>query len=145
MLARIFYRWEKRLSQRDTNRTVRPFEWGLEFVPADIATEDPKQYLLEYSRQFLAESDRYHSYSPIKDASLQGSHLTFSSPLTTIYPKNNTVHGMYFPVPSNGRVVIVLPQWNSDLGGHQSLCRMLNWFGLSALRIKPEPVQHTAK
>jgi hypothetical protein len=135
VLSRLFYLWEKRLSQRDTNRRVRPFEWGLEFVPAEIQAETPKQYLLEYSRNFLAGSDTYHSYPSIKNVHLDGRHLTFDSPLTSMYPRNNTVHAFHYPVESDGRVVLVLPQWNADLQGHQSLCRMLNRFGVSALRV----------
>jgi hypothetical protein len=135
VLDRIFYLWEKRLSQRDTNRKVRSFEWGIEFVPADIEEENPVLYLKEYARKFLEESDAYHSYSPPQNICFDGHHLTFDSPLTSIYPKNNTVHAFHYPVQSDGRVVVVLPQWNADLGGHQSLCRMLNRFGLSALRM----------
>lgn len=97
--------------------------------------EDPRLYMLEYARKALEESDRYHSYAPVRDACLEGRHLTFTSPLAGSYPKNNTVHALYFPVQSDGRVVLVLPQWNSDIEGHQSLCRMLNYFGLSALRL----------
>jgi len=135
LLSKVFFHWEKWLSQRDTNRTVRDFEWGLEFVSENAGTEDPKNFLLEYARKVLADSDRYHSCDVLKDAQLDGGHLTFTSPLQSIYPKNNTVHAQYFPVQSDGRVVLVLPQWNSDLQGHQALCRMLNHFGLSALRL----------
>jgi hypothetical protein len=135
LLSRVFYHWEKWLSQRDTNREIRNFEWGLEFVPDSVSAEDPKKFLLDHSRKVLADSDRYHAYSPVKDAHIQDRHLTFTSPLPSIYPKNNTVHALYFPVQSDGRAVLVLPQWNSDLQGHQSLCRMLNYFGLSALRL----------
>jgi pimeloyl-ACP methyl ester carboxylesterase len=31
--------------------------------------------------------------------------------------------------------VLVLPQWNADAGGHAGLCRLLNRFGVSALRL----------
>ena len=31
--------------------------------------------------------------------------------------------------------MLVLPQWNSDAGGHVGLCRLLAWNGLSALRL----------
>jgi dienelactone hydrolase len=31
--------------------------------------------------------------------------------------------------------VLVLPQWNSDPGGHVGLCRLLAWNGLHALRL----------
>src|SRR5262249_28041546 len=135
MMARLFHRWELRLSRRDTRRTVRPFEWGLDFVQNGIPVGDPKNYLLEYAREALQHSDAYYSYKPAQDYRLEGDHLTFTSPLTTIYPRNNTVLGWYFPVSSRGRVVLVLPQWNSNDQGHMSLCRMLNQFGLSALRL----------
>jgi hypothetical protein len=135
VLSRVFFLWEQSLSKRDTNRKVRDFEWGLEFVYDEQTAENPKLALLDYARQVLAESDAYHSYIPSRDWRLEGSHLTFTSPLATIYPKNNTVHARYFPTDSKGRVVLVLPQWNSDARGHVSLCRMLNLFGLSALRL----------
>lgn len=32
MLKRLIYKWERKLAQRDNNRVVRPFEWGLEFL-----------------------------------------------------------------------------------------------------------------
>jgi hypothetical protein len=135
MLARIFKSWEARLSRRDKNRRIRPFEWGVEFVANGIPIADPKQYLIEYARRAVAESDSYHAYAPVRDYRLEGGHLTFSSPLQTIYPRNNTVHGRYFPAGSRGLVVLVLPQWNADERGHIRLARMLNYFGLSALRL----------
>jgi len=135
VLSRFFFLWEQSLSRRDTNRKVREFEWGVEFVPNGIPQKDPRLCLLEFSRRALAESDAYHSYEKVRDWKLRGNHLTFTSPLRTRYPRNNTVHGRYFPTDSDGRVVLVLPQWNCDAQGHMSLCRMLNLFGLSALRL----------
>jgi hypothetical protein len=135
VLSRLFFLWEQSLSRRDTNRKVRAFEWGLEFVPGGPPAENPKLYLLNFARSIAADSDAYHSYHPVKDWHLEDRHLTFSSPLQTIYPNNNTVHAQYFPTDSKGRVVLVLPQWNSDANGHMKLCHMLNFFGLSALRL----------
>ncbi|MDM7995848.1 MAG: abhydrolase domain-containing 18 [Acidobacteriota bacterium] len=135
MLSRLFYRWERTLSQRDTNRTVRPFEWGLDFIEGGLVSENPKLQLLEYARRAVSESDAYHAYEPVQDWRLDGNHLTFTTPSPTPYPRNNTVHGWHFPVDSGGRVVLVLPQWNADAQGHMALCRMLNGFGLSALRL----------
>jgi hypothetical protein len=136
VLSHLFYHWEHSLSRRDTNRKVHAFEWGLDFITQNgTQVIDPKRFLLEYSQKAITESDLYHSYNPANDWKLDGRHLTFSSPIKTIYPKNNTVHGQYFPVNSDGRVVLVLPQWNGDAQSHISLCRMLNYFGLSALRL----------
>jgi hypothetical protein len=135
VLSRLFFLWEQYLSSRDTNRIVRPFEWGLEFVCDGSPVDNPKAWLLDYAKRAIAESDAYHSYPPVKDWRLDGDHLTFPTPLPSRYPQNNTVHGRYFPVDSGGRVVLVLPQWNADAQGHGTLCRMLNFFGLSALRL----------
>lgn len=135
MLESLFHRWEHSLSRRDRNRKIRPFEWGLEFVPDGLPTRDPLTYLREFSLRALEQSDAYHAYDKVRDYNLEGRHLTFSSPLRTIYPENNTVHGWYFPTDSNRRVVLVLPQWNSDAGGHMALARMMNRFGLSSLRL----------
>jgi hypothetical protein len=135
VLARVFFQWEQTLSKRDTNRKVRAFEWGLNFISDGLPVGDPRLFMLDYARRAVADSDAYHSYLPVQDWRLEGRHLTFTSPLPTIYPKNNTVHARYFPVDSKGRIVLVLPQWNSDAQGHMALCRILNFFGLSALRL----------
>jgi len=135
VLSRIFFRWEQSLSRRDTNRKVHPFEWGIEFVTDRIPASDPKLFLMDYARRALADSDVYHSYVPAQDWRLEDRHLTFTTPMPTIYPENNTVHGWHFPADSGGRVVLVLPQWNGDAQSHMSLCRLLNIYGLSALRL----------
>jgi len=154
MLAPVFHRWELSLSRKDRNRTVRPFEWGIEFLQngisnsglrtADCGLNDgnpqseirnPKSYLIDYARRAVRESDAYHSYAPVKDYRLEGSHLTFSSPLQTANPRNNIVHGHYFPAQSDGRAVLVLPQWNAGGKGHIALARLLSLFGLSTLRL----------
>ncbi len=135
MLSRLFYLWERNLSQRDTNRKIRDFDWGLDFTSNGSPGENPRLRLLEYARKAVEESDAYHSYIPVRDWKLDGRHLTFSTPSPTVYPRNNTVHGWHFPADSHGRAVLVLPQWNADAKSHISLCRMLNHFGLSALRL----------
>jgi hypothetical protein len=58
--------------------------------------------------------------------------------VATPHPENNTVVARYFPERSAAgrkRAVIVLPQWNSDPEGHVGLCRLLNRFKISALRL----------
>jgi hypothetical protein len=136
VLSRFFYHWELRLARRDTNRIVRPFEWGLEFLSSNgVQGSDPTSFLRQYSKNALDDYLAYHSYTPVKDYRLDGDHLTFSTPMPSIYPRNNTVHARFFPANSGGRAVLVLPQWNADAQGHMSLCRLLNHFGLSALRL----------
>jgi pimeloyl-ACP methyl ester carboxylesterase len=133
--ARWMNDWETRLATRDTNRVVRPWEWGLEWLGIGHANGDAGRQVAERTAGFLADSDAFFSYDRPRDYRLDGSRLTFTSPLATPYPQNNRVHGAYFPVPRARRAVVVLPQWNSDSGGHLGLCRLLNRFGVSALRM----------
>jgi hypothetical protein len=67
------------------------------------------------------------------------SFLTFPSAFTTPHPTNNTAYCRYFrarPSAAGPRAaVLVLPQWNADPGGHVGLCRLLNSYGMSALRL----------
>ena len=37
--------------------------------------------------------------------------------------------------PARYRALVVLPQWNSDVNGHIGLCKLLNRYGLTALRM----------
>ena len=142
--ARWMEEWEYKLATRDTNRVVRSFDWGgdwlhsLEFpeFPAD-ANGNTAAALSRFVSEALADSDRFFSYSPVKDYHLdEENRLTFTSPVKTRYPENNTANALWFPTPKDeGRAVIVLPQWNSGPDGHVGLAKLLNRFGLSALRM----------
>jgi hypothetical protein len=71
--------------------------------------------------------------------------LSFPSAMHTPYRENNTVHALYFRAGADPalrtravsprRAVLVLPQWNAGADGHIGLCRLLNRFGMSALRL----------
>ena len=39
----------------------------------------------------------------------------------TPHPENNLVHARFFPARDKRRAVVVMPQWNSDAGGHLGL------------------------
>jgi hypothetical protein len=141
--ARWMDRWERKLATRDTNRIVRPFEWGTDWLhslgfpacPAEV-NGNARECLDGFVSQALTDSDRFYSYHPVGDYELTGGLLTFTSPVPTPYPRNNRVHALWFPSAKGPRrALIVLPQWNSDAGGHVGLARLLNRFGISALRM----------
>jgi hypothetical protein len=139
MIARAFHRWERRLASAATDRVARPFEWGTEWLQ-DQALPDghPREALQAWGEAVTAWSDAFYAVVPAADYALNGDRLTFTSAVHTPQPKNNTVHARWFPEPSPAgrrRAVLVLPQWNSDAEGHVGLCRLLNRFGLSALRL----------
>jgi hypothetical protein len=140
VISRVFHEWERRLAAAATDRIVRPFEWGLDWLgdhthaPASTASEQ----LERWSAAMLAESDRFYAIDPCSDYQLAGDTLTFTSAVRTPHSENNIVRARFFPDDSpkgRRRAVLVLPQWNADAGGHVGLCRLINRFGISALRL----------
>jgi len=136
-------RWERKLATEDTNRIVRPFEWGTDWLnslefpacPAEV-NGNARECLEGFASQALADSDRFYSYPSVQDYRLAEGRLTFTSPVPSKYPENNQVHGLWFPAPRDaGRALVVLPQWNSGADGHVGLAKLLNRFGISALRM----------
>lgn len=140
MLSRVFHDWERRLAAATTDRIVRPFEWGLEWldhaVHGDEGTEADR--LERWAAAMLADSDRFYALEPCSDFERQGDRVLFPSAVETPHPENNVVRTRFFPAASpegRRRAVLVLPQWNADAEGHVGLCRLLNRFGLSAMRL----------
>jgi len=138
LYSRWMKNWENRLANRDTNRVQRPFEWGLDWLGIPEANGNASIELGEFVRTTVGNSDSFFSYPRPADFQLSGSTLRFSSPIRTPYPENNQVEAEYFPAKrTRDRAVLVIPQWNSDENGHIGLCKLLNTYGLSALRLSP--------
>ena len=140
LYARWMNRWETALANRDTNRTRRPFEWGLDWLGLEHGNGDGTAYhaFAEWSAGFVARSEEFFVHQSPHGPRLDGGTLTFPSSIESPHAENNTVHAEYFPAAqAGGRAVLVIPQWNSDFESHLGLCRLLNRFGLSALRLSP--------
>ncbi len=146
MLAPLFHRWERRLASAATDRLVRPFQWGDDWVPPNghARPVDPRQRLEQYVADVLADTDAFYTPSPTAAYQLHAARaeeparLTFPSALVTPHVENNVVHARYFPARPSARgkrAVLVLAQWNSDASGHIGLARILARFGMSALRL----------
>jgi hypothetical protein len=134
--ARWIDRWEAELASKDTNRVVRPMEWGAEWLPGLQINGDVKAALQCYAEKAVAQSDEFFAYETPSDFRLDGSRLTFTSAVASPHPENDTVYAEYFPVEGRtDRAVVVLAQWNSDAQGHIGLCKLLNRFGIPALRM----------
>ena len=93
----------------------------------------------------MTDTDRFFTPPPTDEyvlgsASADGDRLlTFPTAFPTPHENNNTVYCRYFEARRKDgaprAAVLVLPQWNADEGGHVGLCRLLNWSGMSALRL----------
>lgn len=142
MIGRAFHTWERRLASIDTNRVVRPFEWGLEWIGLDPATADPTERVLAWAADVMTSTDAFYAAPPTKAYEREGDRLRYPSALASPYPENDVVTVRVFPArqrtPKQGhrrRAVIVLPQWNSDSGAHVGLCELFAYFGITALRL----------
>ena len=128
--AREYARWSA-----ENRRLTHPFAWGIEHLGGDSARDDPRAFLTRYAAQALADSDRFFAVTPAPWYKLAGDLLTFPSALESAFPENNIVFARLFPTRSQGRMVIVLPHWHADWESHVNVCRFLNRFGLSAVRL----------
>ncbi len=129
---------ERRIHGRDIDRrTSRPFEWGLEFLTNGHSPHDPRDFIRRYNIEVLADSEGFFTPQPSlkSDFEFDGFWLRFTSGITTPYEKNNQVHARFFPARDNDLAVIISPHWNAKQDTYIALCRLLNRFGISALRL----------
>src|ERR1044071_5417608 len=154
MLGRYIRARERWHATRETNRLVRPFEWGAEFVADHLNGDDPREVVRRASRDAVLRSEEFYALPPIPDYELRGERLTWTSAVETPAPENNTARARLFEAAppkrsardsrkrrpkkvdaEERRAVVVLPQWNADAESHVALCRLLARFGISALRL----------
>jgi hypothetical protein len=129
-------RYEHRRWTTDDNRMVRPFEWGLEHIDGNEQNGDPRAYVREYARNAVQNSAAWYSGRDVTDYELdQENVLRFTSPLESICPENNAVHGQFFPARKQGPAVLILPNWNAKWHGQVTLCQWLQRMGISALKM----------
>jgi hypothetical protein len=131
------------------DRVVRPFEWGLDWIPPNGWPRDrsASDLLGDWVRHVMADSDAFYTPPPTESYEIRSggdtseSTLTFPSALDTPHRENNTVYCRHFAArgstarSSRRAAVVVLPQWNSADGGHVGLCRLLALNGMTALRL----------
>jgi dienelactone hydrolase len=150
MLQAFFHAWERHLSSVSKDRVVRPFEWGLDWIPRNGsgpgADPPPAEILSEWVSDIMRDTDAFYAVEPTSDYRVEKAadapewRLTFPSALRTPQPENNTVYCRVFPAHSRRRrrtraAVVVLPQWNADAGGHVGMCRLLAMSEMTAVRV----------
>jgi hypothetical protein len=140
VIAPLFHRWERRLASVDTNRVVRPFEWGLDWLGIDPNAASPEAAILAWSRDTLTKTDEFFHTPPTSDFVRRGETLEFPSALVTPHEVNNLVRVRVFDGQKKDggpprAAAVVLPQWNSDAEGHVGLCKLLARFGVTAARL----------
>lgn len=133
------HRRERWYHQRDNNRLVRPFDWGLSFIADHVNGDDPRDLFRHHTDRVMRASDEFYALPPINDYRLEGERLTWTSAVQTPSIENNTAHARFFPEKRNGKksrnAVVVLPQWNAQPESHVEACRIFNMIGMAALRL----------
>lgn len=163
LYGKWMYAWETRLTTRDTNRVVRPLEWGIDWARrwplvngnCPQSEQEYQRFLHELNDEIVARSDEFFAYSTPTDFRLEkrkielfptgsnatekapsgdGLFLRFTSPVKTPYPENDLANARWFPAEGK-RAVIVLPHWNANGIAYNALAPALNRFGVSMLRM----------
>jgi hypothetical protein len=156
VLAPFFHAWERRLASVTKDRVVRPFEWGLDWIPPNGQEHArPEERIANWVNEVMRDTPAYFDLPPTSDYEFtdaspglrtqgEAGTLRFPSAVVTPHPENNIAVGRWFPSAGEappgartgrGRAVIVMSQWNADSEGHIGLSRLLARFGVSALRL----------
>ena len=136
MISRFFHAWEHRLASITKDRVVRPFEWGVDWLPSANGGPAYDASVERWVEEIMRDTRAFFDAPPTADYELAGGTLRFPSALVTPHPENNVVTARWFPAREDrGRAVVVLPQWNADPQGHIGLSQLLARFGISALRL----------
>jgi len=110
MLQAFFHAWERRLASATKDRVVRPFDWGLEWIPENGARPGvrPAEVIGDWVARVMADTDAFFTPPPTADYTLRpspdGGLLSFPSALTTPHETNNTVYCRYFPASLKRRL-----------------------------------------
>jgi hypothetical protein len=147
MLQRLFHAWERHLADVSKDRVVRPFEWGLDWIPRNGLPPErsAEDRLTNWVAHVMADTDSFFTPAPTDAYTVARNGadgelvVSFPSAYETPHRENNTVVCRLFPARGSGNAkraaVLVLPQWNADPGGHVGLSRLLAAAGLNALRM----------
>jgi dienelactone hydrolase len=84
MYAKWMWSWETDLTTRDTNRIVRPLEWGFDWLadfagpcPGQAGTgecPEPKQRMIALNEEIIRRSDEFFGYTTPADFRLETRH-----------------------------------------------------------------------
>src|SRR4026207_1253453 len=91
------YQRERWYHQRDNNRIVRPFEWGLPYIVDHVNGDDPRELFRSHTARVMPKSEDFYALPPIGDYRVEGAQLTWTSAVHTPSLENNTARARFFP------------------------------------------------
>src|SRR5438128_10326061 len=98
MLQALFHAWERRLADVTKDRSVRPFDWGLDWISQNGHAADGRavDVVGDWVSDVMADTDAFFTPPPTSDYTLTRGNdcdrLTFPSAFVTPHHANNTVH-----------------------------------------------------
>ncbi len=90
--------------------------------------------LSAWSRERQKASPQFFSAAP-KELRIHQHRVEFESPVSSIYPENNTVRGEFFESRGSKAAVLLFGHWNSQSATYNRLAKMYRLSGISALRL----------
>ena len=104
MIARLFHAWEHRLAAVTTDRVVRPFEWGADWLPQNgHGASAADELVTRWVDEVMRDTPAFFTAPPTADYELSDDLLRFPSALVTPHPQNNTVVARWFPAAPERR------------------------------------------
>src|SRR5260370_4548972 len=131
---------ERSFHQRDNNRLVRPFEWGVSFITDHVNGDDPRAIFNQHTARVMSSSSDFYALPEITDYQLTNDQLTWTSAIDTPSAENNLARARFFPAKPRNKnqpraAAVVLPQWNAQPNSHVEACRIFNMMSMSPLRL----------
>lgn len=84
MLGKYIHRRERFLSSIDTNRVIRPFDWGTEFLDIEpLPDEDDASLVDRFVTRALDDSDAYYATPALDHVEFDGERVRFESALAS--------------------------------------------------------------
>ena len=112
MIASVFHAWERQLASVSKDRVVRPFDWGVDWLPGDGLSGDrslgPEEQVQRWVTEAMSDTRAFFDAPPTRDYQFdpaplaeqrrgEAGTLRFPSALATPHAVNNTVHARWFP------------------------------------------------
>ena len=141
LLRRLFHRCELSIFADDADDRLRQeFGWGLErlddLAPEGLDREAPEGAFRSLAAGLCEASDDFYRAAAPENVRFDGHRLSFESPLRAEHREVERASARLFESKrANGRAVVVIPQWNADGGSLVQACKILNAFGLTAVRL----------
>ena len=111
MIKRLFHAWEHRLAASTSDRVVRKFEWGIDWLrTGQLEHQEPASVVTSWSEKMVNNSGDFFETPETTLYQLSDDVLSFPSALETPDQSNNTVYARYHPTSDNNlkhRAIVV--------------------------------------